>query len=151
MACALQKGSLILSLSPRTSEMIKAIYLLPLLFVIGCSSDKRPTTEDTKSQDTPIVVLQNLVYLDALSAGIQHPLVCGAKGDYPNGREIHFRDPKSTEVIHAVFQTGTSSPAILDGTFDLHGRFQPIQKRSAGDLTKNPEEDYKYFLVQSWE
>jgi hypothetical protein len=96
------------------------------------------------------MILQNLVYFDALSAGTQHPLVCGAQGDYPNGRELAFRAPQSREMIHAVFPASISSPKLLDGTFDLHGQFQPIQKRREGDLIKRPGKDYQYFLVQSW-
>ena len=130
---------------------MKTICILSLLFVIGCSSVNRQTADDAQSNGTPLAFLQNLEHFDALSAGVQHPLVCGAAGDYPDGRELTFRAPGSTEMIHAVFPATVSPPTMLDGKFVLHGRFQPIQKRREGVLIKRPGDDYQYFLVTSWE
>lgn len=130
---------------------MRTICLLALLFSLGCSSPDRPTTiKHAHSDDSSVTILQDLEYYDALSAGIQHPLVCGTGGDYPNGRELTFRRPQSTDLIHAVFLECIAPPSALDGAFVLYGHFQPIQKQREGVLVKRPGEDYQYFVVTSW-
>ena len=130
---------------------MKTVCILSLLFVIGCSTVSRPTASNSQSNNTPLTILQNLEYFDALSAGVQHPLICSEAGGYPDGRELTFEAPGSTEMIHAVFPATVSPPSVLKGKFVLRGRFQRIQKKRDGDWIKRPGDDYQYFLVTSWE
>jgi hypothetical protein len=116
-----------------------------------CPTNERPTQPRApEPQKAPSVTLDNLVHIDAVSAGIQHPLVCGAGRDFPAGHEITFENPQSGEFVHAVFPEGVVYPKTLDGKFVLHGKYQGIQNRKIYTL-KKVAEDYKYFVVSSWE
>jgi hypothetical protein len=96
--------------------------------------------------------LKNLAYVDMHAADYttQHPLVCGAEGDFPTGRELAFRQVESKETVHAVFPEGVTPPKTFDGKFVLRGHFQGIQNMDRYKL-KKPEKDYRYFVVSSWE
>jgi len=129
---------------------MKSIFLIPLLYVMSCSSENRQSMKDAQYPEEPNVILLNLVYYDALSFGFQHPLICGVNSNYPHGKELIFRAQESGEVIHAVFPKSLSSPKKLDGLFELLGSYQPYQKSREDELNKVVSEDYQYFLVQSW-
>lgn len=133
----------------RSSKM-KSISLLSIFLIIACTSEKRLSTNDAVAQDNTLIIIQNLEFFDASSHGVQHPLICGEKSNYPNGRELTFSSGGSVEMIHAVFPENINSPKILDGEFELEGRFMPLQQARDGELTKRVNEDYQYFLVQSW-
>ncbi len=129
---------------------MKTVCALWLIFVIGCTSVNRPTTEDAQSNATPITILSNLEHVDAVAVRFAHPLVCGEGGDYPNGRELVFRVDSSTHPIHVVFPETDNSPQSLDGRFVLYGYYQTIQNWGRFVHLK-PHVDYKYFVVMSWE
>jgi hypothetical protein len=94
--------------------------------------------------------LTDLVYVDALSAGYQHPLVCGPGGDFPAGQEFVFKNEESDHFTHVVFPEEIEIPDDLQGDFVLHGSFQGIQNRTRY-TQKIPPDDYSYFVVSSWE
>ncbi len=127
---------------------MRLICAVALLFAFGCYSVDRLTTARV-NKDKDVTTLQNLEYIDALSAGITHPLVCGDGRDYPNGRELVFRVDPSTPPIHAVFPDGEDSPESLDGRFRLYGYYQHIQNWDRFTV-KRPSKDYQYFVVTSW-
>ena len=139
---------------------MRIVWILVLLCAaFGCSQAERPAPTDTSAeqgrpaeQAGPSVTLDNLVYGHPSLATTQHPLVCGAGGDFPNGRELFFWNPQSQESVHAVFPKGITAPENLDGKFVLHGRFQAIQNRNRYNTgKKRPPEDYRYLVVSSWE
>ena len=130
---------------------MRTLCILVVLCAFGCSHPERPTATDTSAvQDASSETLVNLVYIDPASATTQHPLVCGAERDFPAGRELAFRNPQSQEFVHAVFPKGVTPPKRLDGKLVLHGHYQAIQDRKTYTL-KQPPEDYRYFVVSSWE
>jgi hypothetical protein len=92
---------------------------------------------------------KSLVHVDAPS-GRQHPLVCGAGGDVPDGRELAFENSQSGDFVHAVFPAGVTPPETLDRPLVLHGHYQGIQNWTRY-TRKRPKEDYRYFVVSSWE
>lgn len=123
-----------------------------VLCTFGClQSDAPRRTGSTSQQETSSrVLLTNLVYVDALFTGYQHPLVCGPGGDFPAGQEQVFKDTESNDFIHVVFPEDIATPDELQGNFVLHGHFQGIQNRTRY-TRKIPPEDYSYFVVSSWE
>ena len=130
---------------------MKIVWILVLLCAFGCSQTERPAPTDTSAeQGGPSVTLDNLVYVDPVAALTQHPLVCGAGLDFPDGHELVLWNPQSQEFVHAVFPKGITAPENLDGKFVLHGRFQAIQNRNRY-IGKQPPKNYKYLLVSSWE
>lgn len=117
---------------------MRLVYVVALFCVLGCS------------QTNTSLTLTNL-YVDVSSADApQHPLVCGADRDFPDGRELAFRQSESRESVHVVFPSGVTPPDTLDGKFALHGHFQGIQNGDSYKF-KKPKEDYRYFVVSSWE
>jgi len=112
---------------------------------------KAMLSELDKKAANKAISLDNLVYVDVSSSDApQHPLVCGAGRDFPTGRELAFRTSQSREFVHAVFPEGVMLPKTLDGKFVLHGQYQGIQNRKIYTLKRVPE-DYRYFVVSSWE
>jgi len=147
---------------------MKYAYTLALLCVLGCSQDdgpsvadnqQQPVTDNREQQAPASVTLENFVYVDmfAQSYTTEHPLMCLPGKDYPEGREMAFRDPESGKSVHAVFPEAAAAPEDLDGSFVLHGHYQGIQNWEAFQPTnpnkrvKRPPEDYQYFVVSSWE
>ena len=102
------------------------------------------------------VTLEDVVYCPSGSPS-QQPLMCLPGKDFPEGREMTFRDPESGEFVHAVFPKAVAAPENLEGSFVLHGRFQGIQNWDAfqpansKELIKSPPRDYRYFVVSLWE
>jgi len=130
---------------------MKAICILLMLCVFGCSRTDRPAPPHPPAvQQTPSVILNDLVRVDTFASVLKHPLVCGAGRDFPAGQEIPFRQSPSREFVHAVFPEGVTPPSAMGGTFILHGRYQTIQNRKSYTL-KTPPDDYKYFVASSWE
>ena len=122
-----------------------------LLCAFGCSQSDAPMrTGSNPQQDFSVSTLTNLVYVDALSAGCQHPLVCGPNRDFPAGQELVFKHTESNIFIHAVFPEEIETPVESQGNFVLHGHFQEISNRTCY-TRKIPPEDYSYFVVSSWE
>jgi len=124
-----------------------------MLCILGCSqSDHLKTIGKTQEQDLSSATLNDLIYVDMFSPDYdtQHPLVCGVGRDFPNGKEMAFKQSESEESVHAVFPADVTPPKELDGKFVLHGCFQGIQNRGVYKL-KKPTEDYRYFVVSSWE
>ncbi len=119
---------------------MRLVSVVALFCVLGCS------------QTNTSLTLKNLVYVDMYSPSYhtQHPLVCGTGRDFPAGRELAFRQSESRESVHAVFPAGVTPPNTLDGKFVLRGYFQGIQNRGSYKF-KKPKEDYRYFVVSSWE
>ena len=103
-------------------------------------------------QDGILITLDDLVYANVFSSDYttQHPLVCGAGRDIPNWKEMIFSQSGAEESVHAVFPEGVMPPKNLDCRFVLHGQFQGIQNRYFYKF-KKPLEDYRYFVVSSWE
>lgn len=129
---------------------MRPIWILVALFAFGCAQTDRPTPTDTsEAQNGPSVTLDNLSYDDPSSSDTQYPLVCGVDRDFPNGRELAFRNSQSREFVHAVFPEGVTPPKDPSGKFVLHGHYQGIQNRKSYTL-KQPPENYRYFLVSSW-
>ena len=130
---------------------MRLVCVVALFCVLGCSRTRsfQSSVHAEKQNSTPLT-LKSLVYVDASSADAQHPLVCGGGGDFPAGREFAFRQSGSRESVHAVFPEGVTPPKALDGKFVLHGHFQGIQNRDRYKV-KKPKEDYRYFVVSSWE
>ena len=125
--------------------------MIAVLCTLGCSqSDVPGTAEVTGQQDSSSVTLTNLVHVDAVTTGYQHPLVCGSGGDFPAGQELVFRHTESDDFIHVVFPEEMETPDEHLGNFVLHGYFQGIQNRSRY-MGKIPPADYTYFVVRSWE
>lgn len=130
---------------------MRIICIVALLCTFGCSQPDAPKeTGTTRQQGSSVRTLDNLIHFDAVSAGYQHPLVCGPGGDSPAGQELTFKNAESKDFVHAVFPEEVTAPDELQGNFVLHGHFQSIQNRTryAG---KKPPEDYRYFVVSSWE
>lgn len=122
--------------------------LVLMLILFGCSPSDSPDGADAIGlQDS---TLTNLVYVDELSVGCQHPLVCGPGRDFPDGREMVFRQTGSDYFIHAVFPEEMCAPEEPSGSIVLQGHFQRIQNRTLY-TQKIPPEDYSYFVVSSWE
>lgn len=121
-----------------------AVELLDELWKEGARS---PASLEGKTSTS--ITSTSLVHVDAPS-GRQHPLVCGAGGDFPEGRELAFENSRSGDFIHAVFPAGVTPPETLDGPLVLHGHYQGIQNWTRYTL-KKPKEDYRYFVVSSWE
>ena len=132
---------------------MKRICTIVLCCTFGCpQSDSSNSTGGAEKQGDSSITLEDLVYVDVYSPGCpQIPLVCGTGRDFSTGRELAFRHVRSGETIHAVFPEGISVPEDLDGRFALHGDYQGIQKRREGHLVKRPPNDYRYFVVSSWE
>ncbi len=148
---------------------MRIICLLALLCTVGCSPSDAPKETGTTTQQEPSVTPKeasttqqresavrtsdNLVHLEAIPAvseGYHHPLVCGPGGDLPVGEELIFRNAESKEFVHAVFPGKVTAPDELKGNFVLHGRFQGIQDRTRYTMIQ-PAEDYRYFVVASWD
>ncbi len=125
---------------------------LALLAVAGCSDPAAPQpSAHVERQANDVLALPSLRYIDPSSPDApQHPLVCGAGRDFPDGRELVFRDPGSGRFIHAVFPAGVVVPGTHDGGFALHGQYQGIRNWDCYTL-KKPDKDYRYFVVSSWE
>ncbi len=122
-----------------------------VLCTFGCSQSDAPMRTDSSiQQDSSSRILTNLVYVDELSAGYQHPLVCGPNGDFPAGQELVFKHTESNIFIHVVFPEEIETPVELQGNYVLHGHFQGISNRTRY-TRKIPPEDYSYFVVSSWE
>lgn len=133
------------------SDMRIVLSTVLLLCTLGCSQSDSPDRFDSAArQEPPSRTLTNLVYVDELSSGYQHPLVCGPGGDFPAGEELVFRDAESDRFVHAVFPEEIERPDELQGSFVLHGHYQGIQDRSRY-TRKTPPLDYSYFVVSSWE
>lgn len=125
--------------------------VIVLLCAFGCSQSDAPVrTGSNALQDSSARTLANLVFVDALSPGYQHPLVCGPNRDFPAGEELVFKNIESNIFIHAVFPEEIETPAEHQGNYLLHGHFQGITNRTCY-LRKVPPEDYRYFVVSSWE
>jgi len=147
--------------------------VVAVLCALGCSQDDGPSVTDnlhqpvTSNKHQPVadnqeqqepasVTLENVVYSPGGSPS-QQPLMCLPGKDFPEGREMTFRDPESGEFVHAVFPKAAAAPENLDGSFVLHGRFQGIQNwdafapSDARPVMKIPPKDYRYFVVSSWE
>ena len=144
---------------------MKYAYILALFCVLGCSQDdgpsvtdnqEQPVADNQEQQNPASVTLEDVVYVDGGSP-TEHPLMCLPGKDFPEGREMTFRDPQSGEFVHAVFPDAAAAPENLDGSFVLHGHYQGIQNwdafkpTDAKKLVKVPLEDYQYFVVISWE
>ena len=133
------------------NEMKIVCGIVAALCTFGCSqSDAPQRTDSTHQQESSSITLASLVYVDELSAGYQHPLVCGPGGDFPSGQELLFKHTESNDFIHAVFPEEIRIPDELQGNFVLQGQFQGIQDRTLY-TRKKPPEDYDYFVVSSWE
>jgi hypothetical protein len=76
--------------------------------------------------------------------------VCGVGRDFPAGHELAFESSRSPEFVHAVFPEDVPPPEVLEGKFILHGHYQAIQNKQSYSR-KPPPEDYRYFVVSSWE
>jgi hypothetical protein len=127
--------------------------LIAMLCTSGCSRDEGPSVSDNhEQQDSASVTLENVVYVDMFSThySTEHPLVCGVGRDFPAGREMAFKGPESGESVHAVFPEDVAAPENLNGSFVLRGHYQRIQNRDSYKF-KKPSEDYRYFVVSSWE
>lgn len=124
--------------------------------VVFASRDDRSDSGKSRNyyeqQDSASVTLANVVYVDMFSSDYttSHPLVCEVGRDFPAGRELAFRRPESGESVHAVFPENVAAPEDLKGSFVLRGHYQRIQNRDSYKL-KKPSEDYRYFVVSSWE
>jgi hypothetical protein len=130
---------------------MRLVCIVALFCVLGCSNaESVQSSTNTERQAGALITLENLVFVDASSADTEHPLVCGTGRDFPDGRELAFRDSESGKSVHAVFPEAATAPDNLNGSFVLHGHFQGIQKRDSYQF-KKPEEDYRYFVVSSWE
>ena len=101
---------------------MRIVFIVIVLCVFGCRETDHPASIDTST------TLQNLVNVDMFSPAYstQHPLVCSTGGDFPNGKEMAFKQSESEESIHAVFPEGVTPPDSLKGTFILHGKYQSI-------------------------
>jgi hypothetical protein len=157
-------------------DEMRIACLIAVLCALGCSQDdgpsvtdrqeqpladneKQPVADSERQQDPVSVTWENVVYVDWFAVGypIEHPLMCLSGKDFPEGREMAFRDPESGEFVHAVFPETAAAPENLDGSFVLHGHFQGIQNWDTFRPTdvrkrvKVPPEDYQYFVVSSWE
>ena len=147
---------------------MKYACVLALFCALGCSQDdgpsvtdnqEQPVADNQEQQDPASVTLEDVVYVDMFARGYttEHPLMCRPGKDFPEGREMAFRDPESGESVHAVFPEAAAAPENLDGSFVLHGHYQGIQNRDAfkptdaNKLVKVPRKDYQYFVVSSWE
>lgn len=122
-----------------------------VMCILGCSQSDAPSrTDSARQQESSSRTLANLVYVDEMSAGYQHPLVCSTGGDFPAGQEMVFKNTESNNFIHVVFPEEVETPDELQGDFVFHGHFQGIQNRNRY-TRKQPPEDYSYFVVSSWD
>ena len=133
---------------------MKLLAILLLLFAFGCSHTEPPAATDSPGvKNVPSETLNNLVYVDmfAPSYTTQHPLIGRSVG----GRDMAFRHAQSGKTIHAVFPKGVSAPDDLNGQFKLHGHYQTTAKvkeeKEASIVKKRIPDDYRYFIVSSWE
>jgi hypothetical protein len=133
----------------RDIALPQAAWQFYRFFIMISSVQPQGLTVKPKSetQSRPSIALNNLVYGDD---DRQRPLVCGAGGDFPTGREMAFTQVESKETVHAVFPADVTPPTTLDGRFVLRGHFQGIQRMDRY-THKKPEKDYRYFVVSSWE
>ena len=130
--------------------------LIAVFCSVGCARiDGADGAHSTGDASHTSITLADLVYVDMFAADYrnQHPLVCGAGGDFPAGREMVFRRSESGKSIHVVFPDKTAAPENVKGTFVLRGWFQGIQNVSlaGGKLQKKLPAEYRYFVVASWE
>jgi hypothetical protein len=133
--------------------IILSLILLPsILFAEEKEAKNIPLNTQIEGGAVVSVTLSNLVYVDMFSKDYhnQHPLVCGEGKDFPQGREMIFKNPESGATIHAVFPNGETAPVKLKGSFVLLGYFQGIQYKDSYKLKKT-RSDYRYFVVSSWE
>jgi hypothetical protein len=128
-----------------------------MLCLFGCAPQDREAVKDTPTATDPpttrgaaLVTLTNLVYVDATTSYLSHPLVCGAGRDFPQGREYAFRNSPTGAFIHVVFPEGITPSQVRDGKFVLHGQYQTIQNRKSYTF-KQPSDGYQYFVVSAWE
>ena len=91
---------------------MKYAHILALFCALGCSQDGGPGVTDNQERKAPAsVTLENFVYV-AGGCPMEHPLMCLPGKDYPEGREMAFRDPESGEFVHAVFPEAAAAPAV---------------------------------------
>jgi len=93
---------------------MKYVFIIVLCFAFGCSQND---TSNIQQDSSDLITLNYLVYVDASSITIEHPLVCGTGRDFPDGLESVFTDPESQNFIHAVFPAGVIPPETFDGNF----------------------------------
>ena len=144
---------------------MRVACLIAVLCAFGCSQDaapsvtdnlQQPVADDEEQQQPAFDTLDNVIYCPGGSPN-QQPLMCLPGKDFPEGREMTFRDAESGEFVHAVFPKAAAAPENLDGSFVLHGHYQGIQNWDAfkpsdtKTLVKQPPRDYQYFVVSSWE
>lgn len=106
-----------------------------------------------KDKNIAPVTLKDMLYVDMLAPEYmtQHPLICNANGDYPDGSEMIFvKKLNPRQWVHAVFPEKMTVPENLKNTVVLHGHFQKI-KNKAHYKYKKPGDYYEYFVVSSWE
>lgn len=133
---------------------MKYVFIVAMLCVFVCSPTNRSNLENLHDkQDNASTILEDLVYVDMFSPdyNTQHPLQCVVGGDFPEGKEMAFRQSESEKSVHAVFPAGVKPPDTLDGKFILYGSFQGIQNRDIYKKFKKPKENYRYFVVSTWE
>jgi hypothetical protein len=130
---------------------MRLVCIVLIFSVSGCSShtESSQSSANTESKAITLTTSKTLVHVDG-SSGDEHPLVCGADGDFPAGHELAFRQADSGDLVHAVFPEGITPPKSLDGKFVLRGHFQNIQNM-ARYTRKIPSQDHRYFVVSSWE
>lgn len=122
-----------------------------LIFASACQKDPQDSFREANSRET----IKNLELSDPDSPKrVSHPLMCVEAGDYPNGVEMVLQKNDDDKWIHAVFPEGVKAPAKVGVEIVLKGFFQEIQNRDRFEhnkLSKQPAEDYQYFVVTSWE
>lgn len=130
---------------------MRCIFIVAIFCIFGCSQNNHSKNTTNAQEKSCLTTLDNLIYTDMFSRNYdtQHPLVCGAGRDFPNGKEIAFKQVKVKGAVHAVFPAVLIPPKEFNGKFTLYGYFQRIQNRDIYKF-KKIKEDYLYFVVSSW-
>ncbi len=131
---------------------MRFIWMIAIYALFGYLPICSFASKNYVKQNSVLETLKNLVYVDMYAPNYttQHPLVCGTSRDFPRGRELIFKNINLKKSIHAVFPEKNISPKKLDGIFILHGHFQNIQNKKNYKF-KKPSNNYRYFVVSSWE
>ena len=133
---------------------VGVLALFVLLCILGGACVEKsqsvagPVREDNISEALKGTLCNNVSSPDY---SMSHPLVCIKNGDYPDGSEMVLIVSSSPrQLVHVVFPQKTTVPDDLKRLTVLHGHFQNIKNKWLYKI-KRPEDNYRYFVVQSWE
>ncbi len=139
--------------------MMKSLLAFVLLFAFGCSQMNRNTQSMKENnyrgnpQENAPATLKGMLCNDVWSPQylMAHPLVCIENGDYPGGSEmIIIKQSNPKHLVHVVSPINLAVPKNLKKMVILRGRFQKIKNKDCYKI-KKPHDDYRYFVVSSWE